>query len=165
MTKLIPALWKRSRRGLFRVVAVICALAAVTGGLAAVTSTSAPARADQTTTSGGPYAVTYSGGDVTASEDIAGVAPADVSNLLTTSWPEAVGLSAGASLTAIFKVKNGIIRNGGRFPCSRPFPSCRADGWRSRGRGHVVAACMRRHRPARQARRIARPVTTRAVSP
>jgi hypothetical protein len=99
--KLMPAFWKRSRRGLYRAAAVIGAFAAVAGGLTAVTA--APARADQTITSGGPYAVTYSGGDVVASEDVPGVAPADVSNLLTTTWPQAVGLSAGASLTAIYQ--------------------------------------------------------------
>ena len=99
--KLMPAFWRRSRRGLYRAVAVIGAFAAVAGGLTAVTA--APARADQTITSGGPYAVTYSGGDVVASEDVPGVAPADVSNLLTTTWPQAVGLSAGASLTAIYR--------------------------------------------------------------
>ena len=98
---LVPVLWKRSRRGLFRAVAVICALAAVVGGLAV--GTASPARADQTITSGGPYAVTYSGGDLVASEDVAGVAPATLSNFLSTSWPEAVGLSSGASLSDLFQ--------------------------------------------------------------
>jgi hypothetical protein len=97
----MPALWKRSRRGLFRAAAVIGALAAVAGGLATVTAV--PARADQPITSDGPYAVTYSSGDLVASEDVADVAPAALNNFLSTSWPEAVGLSAGASLSSLFQ--------------------------------------------------------------
>jgi hypothetical protein len=98
---LVSVRWKRSRRGLFRAVAVICALAAVSYGAVAVTA--APARADQTITPGGPVTASYTSGDLVATEDVPGIAPAVISNFLATAWPEAVGLSAGASLTAIYQ--------------------------------------------------------------
>jgi hypothetical protein len=96
----LPALWKRSRRGLFHTAAVICAIAVVASGVAAVTI--GPARA-QTITSGGPYALSNPGGDLVSSFDVADVAPASESNFITTTWPESVGLSSGESLSALFQ--------------------------------------------------------------
>jgi hypothetical protein len=95
-----PAFSKRSRRGLFRVMAVIGALAVMAGGAVAVTG--GPARA-QTVPSGGPFTLTYSGGDVVATYDDAGADPAVVSNIASTAWPESVGLPANPSLSALFQ--------------------------------------------------------------
>jgi len=97
--RLRVAVLKRSRRALRYATFVICAFAVLLGGLAAVPS--GAAKADQTVTAG-PFAVTYPGGDVVASYDAPGLAPADASNFLTTVWPEGVGLAAGASLSALF---------------------------------------------------------------
>ncbi len=97
---LVPAAWKRARRAMFRAVVVVCSLAIVTGGM--VAASVAPAHA-QTVTSGGPYAITYSGGDLVASEDVAGISPSVLSGAIDTSWPKSVGLSPGASLSDLFQ--------------------------------------------------------------
>ncbi|HUN36449.1 MAG TPA: hypothetical protein VMU95_31015, partial [Trebonia sp.] len=70
----MPVPWRRSRRGMRRALAVICSIAALAYGAVAVTA--APARADQTISSGGPTTLTWPGGDMVASQDATGVSPA-----------------------------------------------------------------------------------------
>ena len=90
---------KRTRlsRRLFRAIAVVGALAAVFYGVSAV-----PAHA-QTITSGGPYTITYPGGDLVNSVDVPGVDPTTMNNIISTNWPEFVGLSSGASPSDLFQ--------------------------------------------------------------
>ncbi len=96
-----PAALKRSRRALFYAALIACVVAMLAGGL--VAAPAGPARADQAVSTGGPYAITNPGGDMVATYDAAGVNPAIASDFLTTTWPQGVGLSAGASLSSLFQ--------------------------------------------------------------
>jgi hypothetical protein len=71
------------------------------GGL--VAAPAGQAKADQVVSTGGPYTMTNPGGDMVATYDAAGVTPAIANAFLTTTWPNGVGLSAGASLSSLFQ--------------------------------------------------------------
>jgi hypothetical protein len=49
------------------------------------------------------FAATPPGGDLVSSVDVVGVAPSLMSNVVSTAWPEAVGLSPGASVSALMQ--------------------------------------------------------------
>ena len=100
--RLMSSLWKRSRRQLcFRVVAIAVAAALLTAGLAAAPA--APAHAAPAAPADSPIPITYSGGDLVVSVDVPSLSPAEMTSFFTTSWPEALGLSPGASVSALLQ--------------------------------------------------------------
>lgn len=92
-----------SRRARFRAVAVICAFAVVIPGVVAVRAAPARAATISSASYGGPYTISYSGGDMVLSVTDDGESPTMMQNTISTYWPQAVGLSPGASLSALFQ--------------------------------------------------------------
>jgi hypothetical protein len=99
MAHAVRTAWRRSRRGGFGALVAVSVLAVV----ATATVGAVPAEADQYPAPSAPYVVTTPSGDLVATVDVAGVAPATESDFLNTEWPESIGLSANPSLSDLLQ--------------------------------------------------------------